>query len=187
MIDSNHITQLLIDWGEGNETALDQLLPLVYSELRLMAKRQMRKQPSAHTFQTTELIHEAYLKLAGKEERKWENRSHFFGVAAKAMRHILVDYARSKSREKRGGWQEKITLAENLNSSKEKSEDIIALDDALKKLSEFEERKSQVVELKYFAGMTFDEIGKILNVSKKTAQRDWRFARMWLLREMSGH
>lgn len=186
MIDSNQITQLLLDWSKGNETALDELLPIVYGELRQMAKRQMRKQPAGHTLQTTELIHEAYLKLAGKDEQKWKNRAHFFGVAAKAMRHILVDYARSKSREKRGGRQDKVTLTENLNSSKERSEDIVALDDALKKLSEIEERKSQVVELKYFGGMTFDEVARVLNISKKTAQRDWRFARMWLLREIAG-
>ncbi len=182
---SEQVTQLLIQWSEGNNLALEELMPLVYNELRMIARRHMSGQNSGHTFQTTELIHEAYLKLAKNDKHDWQNRSHFFGVAAQAMRHILVDYARSKSREKRGGWQQKVTLDEALKVENQKSVDIIALDEALKKLSELEDRKSKVVELKYFGGMTFEEIAKVLDISRKTAQRDWRFARMWLLREMS--
>jgi RNA polymerase sigma factor (TIGR02999 family) len=182
---SHQVTQLLIQWSEGNEMALEELMPLVYDELRMMARRHMNSQNKGHTFQTTELIHEAYLKLAKNDGQNWDNRAHFFGVASKAMRHILVDYARSKNRDKRGGWQDKITLTEDLNSSGQKPEDILALDEALDKLTELEERKSKVVELKYFGGMTFEEIARILDISKKTAQRDWRFARMWLLREMA--
>ncbi len=182
---SHQISQLLSDWSNGDRTALDELMPLVYGELRRMARRHMSGQPSGHTFQTTELIHEAYMKLAGQKDRNFKNRSHFFGVAAKAMRHILVDYARSKSRQKRGGWQEKITLTEGLNKSEDRTDDIVALDEALNRLAGIEERKASVVELKYFGGMTFNEIGETLKISEKTAQRDWRLARMWLLRELA--
>lgn len=186
MNDSHQITLLLKDWNNGNQTALDKLIPLVYTELRQIAKRHMSGQSAGHTLQTTELIHEAYLKLAGSDEQNWANRSHFYGVAAQAMRQILVDYARAKSRLKRGGWQERITLTENLNAQADHSEDIIALDEALNKLSEFDKRKAKVVELKYFGGMTLEEIAEVLQVSTQTAFRDWRFSRMWLLKELSG-
>lgn len=183
--DSHEITLLLADWGKGNETALDQLMPLVYDELRRMARNYMRRQPSGHTFQTTELIHEAYLKLAKQDERSWQNRAHFFGVAASAMRHILVDYARGKSSKKRGGWQEKVTLTDDAAVSIKRSKDIVALDDALKNLATLDQRKSRVVELKYFGGITNDEIAEVLKISTDTVKRDWRFARTWLLRELS--
>jgi len=127
---SHQISLLLIDWSKGDEYALEQLMPLVYQELRLMARRHMRRQPSGHTFQTTDLIHETYLKIAGGEERNWQSRSHFFGVAAKAMRHILVDYARSKNNQKRGGWQERVTLQENMRVTNQSSKEIVALDEA---------------------------------------------------------
>lgn len=183
--DSLHITQLLAEWGNGSQTALEHLIPLVYDELRHIAKRYMRLQPSGHTFQTTELIHEAYLKLAGQEEHNWQNRAHFFGVAAKAMRHILVDYARSKQSKKRGGW-ERITLAENIAVSNEKrSDEIIELDESLKRLSQLDERKSRVVELKYFGGLTNEEIAEVLKISPETVRRDWRFSRTWLLRDLA--
>src|SRR6185295_5846484 len=132
---SEQISLLLIDWSKGDDYALEQLMPLVYNELRLMARRHMRRQPSGHTFQTTDLIHETYLKLAGGEERNWQSRSHFFGVAAKAMRHILVDYARSRNNQKRGGWQERVTLADNMRVTNQSSEDVIALDEALNQLA----------------------------------------------------
>lgn len=186
MNDSHQITLLLKDWNNGNQTALDKLIPLVYAELHQIARRYMSKQSADHTMQTTELIHEAYLKLAGNDEQDWENRSHFYGVAAQAMRHILVDYARMKSRKKRGGWQERITLTENLNPQENHLDNIIALDEALRKLSEFNERKAKTVELKYFGGMTLEEIAEVLDVSVQTAFRDWRFSRMWLLKELSG-
>lgn len=182
---SHQITELLIDWGKGNETALEQLFPLVYDELRRMARRYMRGQPIGHTFQTTELIHEAYLKLAKQDEKNWQNRAHFFGVAAKAMRHILVDYARSKQSQKRGGWQEKITLAENTPVLSVRANEIVALNDALNRLAELDERKSQVVELKYFGGLTTEEIAEVLKISVDTVKRDWRFSRTWLLKELS--
>jgi RNA polymerase sigma factor (TIGR02999 family) len=185
-INSHQITQLLIDWSKGNEFALEQLMPLVYEELRQMARRYMRRQPSGHTFQTTELIHEAYLKLAGADEQNWQNRAHFFGIASQAMRHILVDYARSKQSQKRGGLQQKITLDETAMVSSKRSDEIVALDDALQQLNQFDERKSRVVELKYFGGLTNEEIAEVLKMSPETVKRDWRFARTWLLRELSG-
>ncbi len=183
---SQQITLLLIDWSRGDELALEQLMPLVYDELRQMARRYMRGQPSGHTFQTTELIHEAYLKIARHDEQNWQNRAHFFGVAAQAMRHILVDYARSKNSRKRGGLAEKITLEENLVASANRSEEIVALDDALKQLAILDERKSRVVEMKFFGGLSIEEIAEVLKISPETVKRDWKFARTWLLRELAG-
>ena len=159
-------------------------MPLVYHELRLMARRHMRRQPTGHTFQTTDLIHEAYLKIAGGEERHWQSRNHFFGVAAKAMRHILVDYARSKNNQKRGGWQERVTLQDNMRVTNQSSEDIVALDDALNRLAALDERKVRVVEMKFFAGLKVAEIAGVLKVSPETVKRDWSFAQTWLLREL---
>lgn len=183
---SQEITQLLVDWSKGDEFALDHLFPLVYDELHRMASGFMRRQPSGHTFQTTELIHEAYLKLARQGEKDWQNRAHFFGVAATAMRHILVDYARSKQSQKRGGWQERVTLAENLSGSEKSAGDIVALNDALNHLAGLDERKSRVVELKFFGGLSIGEIAEVLKLSPDTVKRDWRFARTWLLRELAG-
>jgi RNA polymerase sigma-70 factor, ECF subfamily len=183
--DSHQITLLLIDWSSGDEFALEQLMPLVYEELRQMARGYMRRQAAGHTFQTTELIHEAYLKLARHEDQNWQNRAHFFGVAAQAMRHILVDYARSKQSQKRGGWQEKITLADNPAPAENKAKEIVALDDALNTLAALDERKARVVELKYFGGLTTEEIAEVLKLSTDTVKRDWKFARNWLLRELA--
>lgn len=182
---SHQITALLVDWSKGDKLALEQLMPLVYEELRRMARSYMRSQPSGHTFQTTELIHEAYLKLAKQSDRNWQNRAHFFGVAAKAMRHILVDYARSKQSKKRGGWQDRVTFADNMAVSNDRSNEIVALDDALNSLSALDMRKSRVVELKYFGGLTHDEIAEVLKISADTVKRDWQFSRTWLLRELA--
>ncbi|HMS08783.1 MAG TPA: sigma-70 family RNA polymerase sigma factor [Pyrinomonadaceae bacterium] len=181
---SQQITALLSEWGDGDRTALEQLMPLVYDELRKMARHHMRRQPAGHTFQTTDLIHEAYLKLANREGAGWQNTAHFFAVASTAMRHILVDYARSKQSQKRGGWQERVTLNEGLASARDQAREIIALDDALKTLATLDERKSRIVEMKYFAGITTDQIAEVLKVSPETVKRDWRFARTWLLREL---
>jgi len=183
--DSQQITQLLVQWGNGDQKALEDLMPLVYNELHRMAKRYMNRQDSGHTMQTTELIHEAYLKLAGNEEKDWKNRSHFFGVASQAMRHILVDYARSKNSQRRGGLQEKITLAENAMVSSNQADEIIALNDALSKLAKFDQRKSRVVEMKFFGGLSFEEIAEVLQMSIITVQRDWSFAKNWLSNEIS--
>jgi RNA polymerase sigma factor (TIGR02999 family) len=181
---SHQISLLLIDWSKGDEYALEQLMPLVYEELRRMARSYMRRQPSGHTFQTTDLIHEAYLKIAGGEQPNWQSRSHFFGVAAKAMRHILVDYARSKNNRKRGGWQERVTLKENMRVTNQSSEEIVALDDALNRLAALDDRKVRVVEMKFFAGLHVAEIADVLKVSPETVKRDWSFAQTWLLREL---
>lgn len=183
--ETHQVTQLLIRWSDGDQTALDDLMPIVYDELRRMAKRFMNRQDSGHTMQTTELIHEAYLKLLGNEEKNWKNRSHFFGVAAQAMRHILVDHARSKHSQRRGGDKQKITLAENQFVTNERADEIVALDDALTRLAELDERKSRVVEMKFFAGLNFEEIAEVLQMSIITIKRDWSFARNWLSKEIS--
>ena len=185
---SLEITQLLAQWSEGDEFALGELMPLVYDELHRIAKMYMSRQSKGHTFQTTELINEAYLKLAKKEDQNWKNRAHFFGVAAQAMRHILVDYARRKHSQKRGGKEAlQITLEENIAISTGQSDEIIALDDALNALGKLDERKMRVVELKFFGGLKVDEIAEALNVSNVTINNDWRFAKIWLLRELSNN
>ncbi|MGB7208020.1 MAG: sigma-70 family RNA polymerase sigma factor [Pyrinomonadaceae bacterium] len=184
--DQHQITQLLNDWNDGNDVALQELMPLVYDELRRMAKRYMSGQNKGHTFQTTELIHEAYLKLAKSEKQNWKNRAHFFGVAATAMRHILVNYALSKNAQKRGGEAQKVTLNDDSIVSLERSDEIVALDDALKELAALDERSSRVVEMKFFGGMTNEETAEVLKVSTETVKRDWQFARSWLLREVAG-
>ena len=181
---SHQISLLLIDWSKGDEYALEQLMPLVYDELRVMARQYIRRQPSGHTFQTTDLIHEAYLKLSGKNEQNWQSRDHFFGVAAKAMRHILVDHARSKNSQKRGGWQDRVTLSDNLRETKQTPEEIVALDEALNRLATLDDRKVRVVEMKFFAGLNIGEIAGVLKVSPETVKRDWSFAQTWLLREL---
>jgi RNA polymerase sigma-70 factor, ECF subfamily len=182
---SHQISHLLVDWSKGNEFALEQLMPLVYEELRRMARRYMRQQPSGHTFQTTELIHETYLKIAKSDEQNWQNRARFFSVAARAMRQILVDYARSKSSQKRGGWQERVTLSDDAAIANNKSSEIVALDDALKSLERIDERRRRVDELKFFGGLTIGEIAEVLKISPETVNRDWKFARTWLLRELA--
>ena len=182
---SHQISSLLIDWSKGDSFALEELMPIVYEELRQMARRYMRRQPSGHTFQTTELIHEAYLKIAKAEDRNWQNRAHFFGVAAIAMRHILVNYAVSKQSQKRGGWQQRVTLADDIAFSNNDSDQIVALDEALKKLESIDKRRSRVVEMKFFAGLKIEEIAEVLKISPETVKRDWQFSRIWLLRELS--
>lgn len=179
------ITKLLSDWNDGKGEALDKLLPIVYEELHRMAKNYMNSQPSGHTLQTTALIHEAYLKLADQKDKQWENRSHFFGVAAQAMRHILIDHARSHQTKKRGGETQIISLEDVAVISNERVEEVIALDDALKVLESQDARKGRVVELRYFGGLSVEETAEVLKVSPDTVMRDWRFAKTWLLRELS--
>jgi len=183
--DSHEITQLLADWSSGDERALEQLMPLVYDELRKMAHGYMRRQPSDHTLQTTELIHEAYLKLAKGGGQEFQNRAHFFGVAAKAMRHILVDYARSKQSDKRGGGRQRISLSDHTAVSFDRTDQLVALDEALKNLELLDERKCRVVELRFFGGLSNEEMAEVLKISSETVKRDWRFARNWLLRELA--
>lgn len=178
------VSQLLQRWSDGDRNALDQLTPLVYAELRRMARRYMRQQQVGHTLQTTALIHEAYLRLVGNQEKHWENRAHFFGVAAQAMRHILVDYARSRKVAKRGGGAHAFSLDEAFAIGPNPGADLVALNDALDLLAELDQRQSQVVELRFFGGLTEEEIGKLLNVSSRTVRSDWSLARSWLLREL---
>lgn len=181
---SHQITRLLADWGNGNERALEELMPLVYDELRQMARGFVRRGPAGNSLMTTELLHETYLKIAKNNEQHWENRAHFFGVAAKAMRHILVDHARSKHAEKRGGQRERVSLDADVAETKVQSEQVLALDEALKTLSKLDSRKGDVVELKYFGGLTNEETAEVLKISVETVKRDWRFARTWLLRAL---
>ena len=181
---SHQITLLLLEWNKGDDKALEQLMPLVYDELRRMARSYLRRQPSNHSFQTSELIHEAYLKLAKGDGQDLQNRAHFFGVAATAMRHILVDYARSKNSGKRG-WQNRVSLGAETAVTSGRSNELIALDDALTALHALDERKSRVVELRFFGGLTNEEMAEVLEISTETVKRDWRFARTWLLRELA--
>jgi RNA polymerase sigma factor (TIGR02999 family) len=179
------VTGLLIDWSKGDQAAFDRLLPLVYGELRQMARRYMARQQSGHTLQTTALIHEAYLKLVEQKDKQWQNRAHFFGVAAQAMRHILVDYARSKQAERHGGGAQAVSLDEALTVSQERTAELVALDDALQELAKFDPRKSQVVELRFFGGLSVEETAEVLKVSEVTVMRDWSMAKAWLHRALS--
>lgn len=160
-------------------------MPLVYGQLRLMARRYMEQQPSGHTLQTTALIHEAYLRLIGQEEKRWENRAHFFGVAAMAMRHILVDYTRARQAAKRGGGASTVSLEEAAYVPEERAEELVALDDALEELAQLSPRQSRVVELRYFGGLSVTETAEVLNISPDTVTRDWNQAQAWLYRALS--
>ena len=182
---SQSVSYLLHRWSGGDRAALDQLLPLVYDELHRMARRYMQQQPDGHTLQTTALIHEAYLRLMGQEEKYWENRAHFFGVAAQAMRHILVDYARARQTAKRGGEARTVTLEEAVFVSDERAAEVVALDDALVELARLAPRQSSVVELRYFGGLSVTEIAEVLQVSTDTVTRDWNQAKAWLYRALN--
>jgi RNA polymerase sigma factor (TIGR02999 family) len=180
-----NVTQLLKEWSAGEARALDELMPLVYDELRRQAARFVRKERAGHTLQTTALIHEAYLKLIDQRNVEWQNRAHFFAIAATAMRRILVDYARERNREKRGGALENLPLDEALQiSANEKSVDLVALDEALTRLAELDQRQARIVELRYFSGLDNDETAAVLGVSNATVRRDWSFAKAWLRQEM---
>ncbi len=183
---SQQITQLLKQWSDGDAEVLDDLMPLVYVELRRQASGYLRRERSNHTLQPTALINEVYLKLIDQRDVKWQNRAHFFAIAAQAMRRILVDYARERKREKRGGAAENLPLDEALTIvSQEKSVDLVALDEALDKLAQFDERQAKVVELRYFSGLSIDETAEVLNVSNVTIRRDWNMAKAWLLQEIT--
>jgi RNA polymerase sigma factor (TIGR02999 family) len=179
------VTQLLHDWSQGDEAARDKLMPLVYDELRQMAHRYMIGQPPGHTLQTTALIHEAYLKLVEQKEKQWQNRSHFFAVAAQAMRHILVDYARSKQAAKHGGGAQQLPLDEALTVTQERLTELVALDDALEELAQIDLRKCRIVELRFFGGLSVEETAEVLQVSPITVMRDWSLAKAWLHRALS--
>ena len=182
---SQNITKLLVDWRNGDQEALDQLMPLVYEELRRMANHYMRNERKGHTLQTSALVNEAYLRLVDHENIDWQNRSHFFGLAAQAMRRILVDHARSRNYQKRGGNAERVSLDEAANFAEERATELIALDDALQDLAKLDPRKSRIVEMRYFGGLTGEETAEVLGISTATVARDWETAKAWLLRELS--
>jgi RNA polymerase sigma-70 factor, ECF subfamily len=179
------VTQLLVDWGNGNQAALDQLIPLVYTELRQLARRYMSRKRPGHTMQTTALIHEAYLRLVDQNQVRWENRAHFLGIAARLMRQILIEHARRHTRAKRGGGAGTIALDEAAIVSQTRAAELLALDDALERLAAIDPRKSRVVELRFFGGLSVEEAAIVLNVAPNTVLRDWRLAKAWLHREIS--
>lgn len=182
---SQEITQLLLAWGGGDQAALDQLMPLVHGELRKLAKRYMNRQRPGHTLQTTDLVNEAYLRLIDSSRVQWQNRAHFFAISAQLMRRILVDFARARQNLKRGGDAQRVTFDEALEISTERGADLIALDDALKTLERLNPRQSQIVELRYFGGLSEEETAEVLKLSARTVRRDWSLARTWLYRELS--
>lgn len=182
---ANDVTQLLLAWGEGNETALNRLIPLVYAELRRIAKGYMGRERPGHTLQTTALVNEAYLRLVDLKETRWQNRAQFFALSAQLMRRVLVDFARSRRSAKRGGATPPVSLDEAHVLSRERGTDLVALDDALHVLSRIDGRKAQVVELRFFGGMSVPETAEVLKVSSETVMRDWRLAKAWLLRELA--
>jgi RNA polymerase sigma factor (TIGR02999 family) len=182
----HRVTQLLMEWSHGDDAALAELTPLVYEELRRLAHHYMEGQRPDHTLQTTALVNEAYLRLADQTNPRWQNRAHFFAVAARAMRQIVVDYARSQQSQKRGGGLLRIELDEAAIVSPEQSKEIIDLHEALERLATLDSRKAQVVELKYFGGLNYDEMAEVLKISRVTVRRDWEFARLWLYTEMHG-
>jgi RNA polymerase sigma factor (TIGR02999 family) len=182
---SPNITQYLHDWRDGNNAALEEMLPFVYNELRLIAKRYRSKERSDHTFQTTDIINEAYLKLVDQNGTDWQSRSHFFAVASRVVRNLLVDYARAKNYQKRGNGAEKVNIDDVALFTPEPDENILALDDALNRLAKFDERKSKIVELRYFGGLSSEETAEVLGVSEITVKREWLKAKAWLYNELS--
>lgn len=184
MSPGHSLSQLLDQWNNGDLNASDKLMPLIYKELRKMARRYMRQQNPGHTLQTTALIHEAYLRMIKQKERHFQNRAHFFAVAAQAMRHILVDYARARQTVKRGGEVRQISLEEAALVTAERAAELVAFDDALKELENLSKRQSRVVELRYFGGLTVAETARVLDVSPDTVMRDWSMAKTWLHRAL---
>jgi RNA polymerase sigma factor (TIGR02999 family) len=179
------ITQLLMNWSQGDRAALDQLVPLVYPELRRLAKRHMGRENPDHTLQTSALINEAYLKLVDQQGVEWQNRAHFFAMAAQVMRHILVDHARTRNYAKRGGGAPKVALDEATTLTERRAAELIALDDALRGLAKLDERRSQIIELRFFGGLSLDETAEVMNISPSTVQREWRAAKAWLHHTMT--
>jgi RNA polymerase sigma factor (TIGR02999 family) len=182
----NDVTILLRAWSGGDKKALDRLAPLVYRELRRIAGRMMATERPNHTLQATALVNEAYVRLVDTREVSWQDRAHFFALCARAMREILIDHARARASAKRGGGEVALELDEGLIAVKSPEANLLELDDALKRLAELDPRKSQVVELRYFGGLSLEETAETLKVSTKTVQRDWNLARGWLYQELSG-
>jgi len=183
---SQEITQLLLAWSDGDQAALEKLTPLVYAELRRLAKGYMLGERPGHTLQTTALINEAYLRLIDWKNVRWQGRAHFFGVAAQLMRRILVDFARARHYAKRGGAAQQVSLDEAITIHEDRGAELIALDEALERLAEIDPRKSQIVELRFFGGLSAKETAEALQVSLRTVEREWNSARAWLYRELRG-
>ena len=183
-VSQHRVTELLAQWSHGDNAALAELSPLVYEEVRRLAHRHMEGQRSGHTLQTTALVNEAYLRLADQTNPRWQNRVHFFAVAARAMRQILVSYARNQRAQKRGGGAVKVELDEAALVSPQQSKEIVDLHEALERLAALDSRKAQVVELKYFGGLNYDEMAEVLKISRVTVRRDWEFAKVWLYTEL---
>ena len=181
---AKELSQLLIDWSGGNKAALDQLIPLVDAELRRLAHQYMKQERPGHTLQTTALVNEAYLRLVDQRHVHWQNRAHFFGIAAQLMRRILVDYARNRRYAKRGGDPLRVSLDEAAMVSQDRAAELIALDEALTSLAAIDARRSQVVELRFFGGLSIEETAEVLRVSRNTVIRDWTMAKAWLYREI---
>ena len=181
-----NITQLLAEWREGNQSALDELYPLVYDELHRLARRYMSRERKGHTLQTTALINEAYVRLVGQKNVVWANRSHFFAISAQIMRRILIDHARRHAYAKRGGGAQQVSLDEAATVTPDQSGELIRLDEALKSLAEIDPRRSQVVELKFFGGLSIEETAEVLKISPTTVERDWTIAKAWLHKSLTG-
>lgn len=181
----NEVTQLLLDWGKGDKAALDKLMPLVYGELRKLARRHLHREHPGQTLQTTDLIHETYIKLVDQRRVQWQNRAHFFGVSAQLMRRILVDRARRRNRVKRGGGVPVLALDENVVASQTSQLDLVAFDEALTKLAEIDQRKAQVIELRFFGGLSVDDAAEFLKVSNITIMRESKMAKAWLHRALN--
>ncbi|HZN01360.1 MAG TPA: sigma-70 family RNA polymerase sigma factor [Pyrinomonadaceae bacterium] len=185
MASQANITELLSGYARGDKEALDQLMPIVYDELRRQAARYLRREQAGHTLQTTALIHEAYVRLVDQRNVQWQNRAHFFGIAAQLMRRILVDHARTKKRVKRGGSDVRVSLGDATVAVKGQDLDVVALDEALERLARIDEQQSRVVELRFFSGLTVEETAEVMGISKATVKRDWSMAKAWLHRELS--
>jgi RNA polymerase sigma-70 factor (ECF subfamily) len=180
----DNLTGLLLEWREGDKAALDQLTPLVYDELRRIAHRYVQRERDGHTLQTTALVNEAYLRLAGQQKVDWQNRAHFFAVTAQVMRHILIDHARRRRYTKHGGEVQQIPIEEAAVMSMQRAGELIALEEALDELAKLDQRKSRVVELRYFGGLSLEETAEVLEISLMTVRRDWRAAKAWLYRSI---
>ena len=181
----HEVTQLLMEWSDGNTAALKELMPLVYRELRRLARQYLKRERDGHTLQTTDLVHEAYLKLVDQHRVQWQNRTHFFGVAAELMRRILVDHARRHKRAKRGGGVPLVSLAQADRATPQTPVDMMALDEALTRLATVDERKARIVELRFFGGLEVKETAEFLKISTPTVMREWKMAKAWLHRELS--
>jgi len=184
--DPENVTRLLLEWSDGNQQALEEMLPLIYDELRHLAHNFLYRERPGHTLQTTALVHEAYLKLIDQRDARWQNRAHFFAIAAQAMRRILIDSARKHVAEKRGGGGEKLSLGEVASISLEPDDNLLALDEALNALAEIDPEQSRIIELRYFGGLTIEETAEVMKLSPATIKREWAMARAWLHHALTG-